>query len=260
MVVTWDDFVSRRVFYNNSVSLSMGVFDGVHLGHRKLIQKVLNHKDTISGVITFNVNPRIIFGDHTFPGNISTLEQKIEILHEVGVEAIIMIDFSYNFSRLSGNDFLKALLKSCNLEYIALGENFKFGYKGETSSFDARTILKNEPVEVDISSMAYYNNKIVSSTRIREAVLAGEMIEAKGMLDRVFSLDIANVPQCLDGKTIIIDKQEIHQVLPPQGQYEVLLTGKEHIPALCIIDDTHLKLHQRDESIYSRINFNTDRL
>jgi len=260
MVISWNDFISQSVFYNNSVSLTMGVFDGVHLGHRKLIQKVLNRKDTISGVITFNVNPRIIFGDHSFPGNISTLEQKIEILHEVGVDAIIVIDFSYNFSRLSGKDFLKVLRSSCNLEYIALGENFRFGYKGATSSFDARTILKNEPVEVDICNMAYYNNKIVSSTRIRESVLAGKMIEAKSMLDRVFSLDIATVPQYLDEKTIIIDKKEIHQVLPPQGQYEVLLMGKEDVPALCIIDNTHLKLNRRAETIYSRIIFNTDRL
>ncbi len=260
MVISWDDFVSQHALNNNPVSLTMGVFDGVHLGHRKLIQKVLNRKDTISGVLTFNVNPRIVFGDHSFPGNIFTLEQKKEILHEVGVDTIIMIDFSYNFSRLSGKDFLKVLLNSCNLKYIALGENFKFGDKGETSSFDARSMLKNEPVEVDISSMAYYNNVIVSSTRIREAILAGKMIEAKSMLDRVFSLDIATVPQCLDEKTIIIDKQAIHQVLPPQGQYDVLLTGKENVPALCIIDNTHLKLHRRAETIYSRIIFNTDKL
>ncbi len=262
MVISWNDFINGQVSLSRPVSATIGVFDGVHLGHRKLITSILTNKNTCSAVITFNVNPRIIFHDPSYPGNISTLEQKIQILHDLEVDDVIVIDFSPDFSRLTGEEFLRLLVKSCSLEYLVLGENFKFGYGGKTTPEDAKNILHKESVEVDICPMAYHDNVIVSSTRIRRALLEGRIRDANTMLNRVFSLDIATIPLLFREKAINIDKKKIHQVLPPQGQYDVSLKDASGVytDTGCVIDSSHIRVNTGEKGMhrYTAINFNSD--
>ena len=262
MVISWDNFIKGKISFSKPVSATIGVFDGVHLGHRKLISSILTKNNSLSAVITFNVNPRIIFKDPSYPGNISTLDQKIQILHDLEVDEVIVIDFSPDFSRLIGEEFLRLLVKSCNLKYLVLGENFKFGYGGKTTPEDAKNLLYKESVEVDICPMAYHDNIIVSSTRIRKALLEGRIKDANTMLNRVFSLDIANIPLIFRKGTIIIDKKKIHQVLPPQGHYDVSLTeaAGAYTDTGCVIDGSHISVNTEDEGVrkYTAINFNSD--
>ncbi len=262
MVISWDNFINGKISFSKPVSATIGVFDGVHLGHRKLISSILTKNNSLSAVITFNVNPRIIFKDPSYPGNISTLEQKIQILHDLGVDDVIVIDFSPDFSRLTGEEFLQFLVKSCSLEYLVLGENFRFGYGGKTAPEDAKHLLYKESVEVDICPMAYHDNLIVSSTRIRKAVLDGRIKDANTMLNRVFSLDIANIPLIFRKETIIIDKNKIHQVLPPQGQYDVSLkeAAGAYTDAGCVVNGSHIMVNTNGKAVrkYTAINFNSD--
>ncbi len=262
MVLTWNDFISNTPLKNQPVSLTIGVFDGVHIGHRELIRQVLlNGKGSIPAVLTFNTNPRIVLKDPSYPGNIASLEQKIKILHDLGVDKVIVIDFSTDFSRLSGEVFLDLLMKSCDLKFLVLGENFRFGYRGQTASSDAERILAEKDVEVRICKMAYYGDEIVSSTRIRKAIMNGSIEEANNMLNRVFSLDIASIPQISGDETIKIDKKYIHQVLPPQGQYdtEVLGIGNIVSKTVCTIDNTHISVKVPGNHKITEIKFNSDR-
>ncbi len=264
MVISWVDFISGKITIPRPVSATIGVFDGVHRGHIKLIDSILNREGTDSTVITFSINPRIILKDYSFPGSISTLDQKIQILQDLGVDDIIVIDFSPDFSRLTGEQFLRLLVEHCTLEYLVLGENFRFGYLGKTTPEIAKSILAQELIHVEICPMAYYEGSIVSSTRIRKTIIEGRLMETRKMLNRVFSLDIATVPLIFREETIIIDKNRIHQVLPPQGQYDVSIrdTSGEEINTGCVIDDSYIRVNSGKRSIrsYTVIQFNSDTL
>ncbi len=221
-VLTWNNFSKGVLKGIGNVSFTIGVFDGMHRGHQKLLNMITSKKDNKSIVLTFSDNPRMFFNNKTYPGNIFTLPQKLNSISLQGVDIVILIDFSYNFSKMSGKDFLYQINDNCDLTYMILGDNFRCGHRGMTTSYDAVKILKAKKVFVDIGEMTSLENQIISSSRIREAVASGDLGKAHKMLGRVFSLDIANIPQISEDKTISIDIKHISQVLPPQGHYSVL--------------------------------------
>ena len=221
-ILNWDDFTKGALSGKDYISLSIGVFDGVHIGHRQLLSDILSQIGSTSVVLTFRVNPRVYFKDRTYPGDIYTLSQKLSVLSSLGIDTVILIDFSYDFSKLSGKDFLYFVADSCELRHLVLGDNFRCGNGRVTTSYEAVEILKHKNVTVDIGNMAFCEGQLVSSSRVRSAVASGKLQEVQKMLERVFSLDIADIPQISGDKTITIETKNISQVLPPQGQYTVL--------------------------------------
>ena len=220
-VLEWDTFIKGNLKNYKSAAMTIGVFDGVHKGHQKLINRITNYGSNNSVVLTFKENPRIFFKDRSYPGNVFTISQKLNTLETMGIDTVILIDFSANFSKLSGEDFLNLIIDNCNLSYLALGANFRCGYRGKTDAEHAVNILKANSAKIDTVYMTKFQNQLISSTRIRDAVSLGDFKEAKRMLGRVFSLDVADIPQIYGEKTIIIEKNNIKQVLPPQGLYVV---------------------------------------
>ncbi len=220
-VLKWDTFVKGNLKNGKSAAMTIGVFDGLHKGHQKLINRIIKYGSNTSIVLTFKENPRRFFKDRSYPGNVFTLSQKLNTLESMGIDTVILIDFSVNFSKLTGKDFLNLIEDNCNLSYLAFGDNFRCGYRGKTNAEHAVNILKANNTKVEIVNMTKFQNQLISSSRIRDAVSLGDFKEAKRMLGRVFSLDVADIPQTYSDKTIIIEKNNIKQVLPPQGLYVV---------------------------------------
>jgi len=220
-VITWKDFINGTLKGSGSAALSIGVFDGIHKGHQFIFNKLVNHNTNNSIILTFTKNPRLFFQDRTYPGDIFTITQKLETMSLLGIDIVILIDFSANFSKLTGKDFLSLITENCDISFLSLGENFRCGKNGMTSSYEAIEILREKNVHVEIEDMTYFEDQLVSSTFIREAILNGDLRKAQYMLERVFSLDIAGIPQIIRDKTIIIETKDIKQVLPPQGYYVV---------------------------------------
>ncbi len=220
-VINWSDFTKGTLKEIGSLSMSIGVFDGVHMGHKFIFKKLNMYKQDFSVVLTFTENPRLFFKDKSYPGDIFTISQKLETLSQQDIDIVILIDFSSDFSKLSGKDFLFRITENCDVSYLSLGENFRCGKNGMTSSYEAKEILKSKNVLVDIEEMTYFENQLVSSTLIREAISSGNLKRTRNMLERVFSLDIADIPQNIREKTIIIETENIKQILPPQGSYVV---------------------------------------
>ena len=235
-VMNWKEFIKGSLKGTGTAAMSIGVFDGVHKGHQFIFTKITNYESDFSIVLTFSDNPRLYFKDKTYPGDIFTITQKLHTLSSIGVDIVILIDFSSDFSKLSGEDFLSLITENCDLVYLSLGINFRCGNNGMTSSYEAKKILNSKNVLVDIEKMTYFEDQLVSSTLIREAVLSGKLKEAQNMLERVFSLDIADIPQVIREKTIIIETKNIKQILPPQGYYVVRIgnTIEMQIEKICI--------------------------
>ena len=220
-VLRWKDFINGSLKGTGTAAMSIGVFDGIHKGHQYIFNKILNQNSEQSIILTFTKNPRLFFKDKTYPGDIFTISQKLETMSLLGIDIVILIDFSSDFSTLTGKDFLFLITENCDINFLSLGQNFRCGKNGMTSSYEASEILKNRNVLVEIENMTYFEDQLISSTVIREAILDGDLNKAQYMLKRVFSLDIAGIPQNIREETIIIETKNIKQVLPPQGHYVV---------------------------------------
>jgi riboflavin kinase / FMN adenylyltransferase len=220
-ILSWNKFVEGILKDTVPLAMTIGVFDGIHLGHQDLFDNIIKYPNSESAVMTFNNNPRYFFDDKSYSGDIYSRQQKLEKLESINIDTVILIDFSLDFSKLSGNDFLELILKNCDLSYLALGNNFRCGVRGMTTSYEAARILELNNVPVNIVEMRQYNEEIISSSRIRNALASGDFNIVNKMLNGVFSLDIADIPQIIRDKTIIIETKNIKQVLPPQGHYVV---------------------------------------
>lgn len=214
-IVEWDEWTADPRRFS---AVTVGVFDGVHIGHRVLIGRVVSRISTFeSTVITFRQNPKELLHPETFHGAVLTLKQKLESLEESGIETCVLIDFSGNFSKLSGSEFLGALAYKGNTRYLAIGTDFRCGYRLSTDAESVRRIGASLNVETEIVDPVLYHGRSVSSSRIRRAVLEGRMPDAFAMLDRPYVLDLRDLLPSEEGRDLRYDG--IRQVLPPPGEY-----------------------------------------
>ncbi len=228
-IIPFEQFHDSGILRDIPVSCSIGVFDGVHTGHQLLITKICSFPDTASAIVTFRKNPKsILYGDR-FPGDITTTGQKLKILSEYCIDYVIVIDFSAEFSQYTGEEFLLMLKESCDLRHVVVGENFHCGKGGSFSSASVREFLSSRSVDVEIIPSLLYDGKyVVSSSHIRRAVLQGELDVVEKLMNRAYSLDMANIPQYRRDEAIYIPKEHVPQPLPPPGVYGVhcILQGR----------------------------------
>ena len=166
--------------------LAIGIFDGVHLGHKAVIEpSVINAKrcDGISGVLTFDPHPSHLFRPKDPTALIMPIDAKTEILHEIGVDCVIRKRFDQSFASLTAKKFLVTLKKSLpTLISIYVGENFRFGLNREG---DIATLTKSGQdlgLGVFSAERIKYEGEPISSTRIRKKLEAGEIDKANDLL------------------------------------------------------------------------------
>ena len=157
-----------------SRAVAIGTFDGVHLGHRRVLQAALAAGLT-STVVTFDPHPRIAFGYEV--ELLTTFERRLELIGETGVEEALVVEFDLELAKLEPEEFADTVLRPIGTEVVVAGADFRFG-SGRTGDlgllqrlgFDARTVPLVEGV---------------SSSRIRDFLRAGEVERASRLLGRV---------------------------------------------------------------------------
>ena len=218
---SWDLFIKQPPSVHRPAAVTIGVFDGLHIGHRSLISSMSNEKESESWVVSFRENPAKLLKPDRFPGDITTLRQKEELLREYGVDKLLLIDFSSDFSKLTGREFVSMLIKRIPIRRFVLGDNFRCGRGGDTSSRDLRDMVYPRGIGVDIPSPVHIDGAVVSSTRIRAAIREGDFLSSRRMTERAHILDVANIPQRREEGAITIQRDDMDQVLPPPGRYTV---------------------------------------
>ncbi len=222
-ILNWDSWTVGADGSGRPSAVTVGVFDGVHIGHRALIGRILSRAgDLDPTVVTFRQNPKELLHPETFHGAVLTLRQKLESLEESGIGTCVLIDFSGNFSKLTGIEFLGALADKGGARYLAVGSDFRCGHRLSTDSGSVRLIGASLNVETEIVDPVLYHGRAVSSSRIRRAVQEGRMPDAFAMLDRPYVLDLRDLVPSNEGGTFKYDG--IRQVLPPPGVYEAEAT------------------------------------
>jgi len=226
-ILEWSELEKDGLGVPGFSAMTIGVFDGVHKGHRALLDKVLSIRgDLERTVITFRQSPKLLLHPENYHGAVMTLKQKLESLEETGIETCVLIDFSGNFSKLSGTAFLSTLANKGGARYLAIGSDFRCGHRLSTNAEDVRTIGASMGVETEIVDPVLYNGRPVSSSRIRRAVQDGRLPDAFAMLSRPYVIDLRDFsPEKIDGEA---QYDGIRQVLPPPGEYAVeALNGNE---------------------------------
>ena len=186
-VINWDDFLSGRWpasdrHPSTPLALTIGVFDGLHIGHRALISRIRAEESCIPTVVTFRENPMKTISRNRSALDIFSLAGKLAFLEALGVELSVLIDFSPEFSMINGRDFIGLLLGCHPVKLIAVGENFRCGQGSDTGATEIRHLAETRGVETWIAPPVMDEGQPVSSSRIRQALAAGRGAEADRLL------------------------------------------------------------------------------
>lgn len=226
-VLSWDDLNRPRADIAGPVRLTIGVFDGLHIGHRRLIEGVVHGSGgVIPLVITFQQSPASVLAPGSFPGFILTHGQKLARLESLGIGAVVVIDFSREMSNLSGKAFIALLKEKFAIEMIIVGHNFRFGKGRNAGTDDLKEMLSTTGTAVQVTEPVLWSGSIVSSSRIRKTIKDAEFSEAKAMLAAAYSLDLRGIPAETLGRGVLrVASGDLTQVLPKPGTYAVACTG-----------------------------------
>ncbi|XBC42420.1 MAG: bifunctional riboflavin kinase/FAD synthetase [Buchnera aphidicola (Meitanaphis elongallis)] len=184
--------INHLEFKTRSCILTIGNFDGVHLGHQKLLNLICKKKEEHkkpATVIIFEPQPKEFFYPKNPPTRIMTFREKIKYLSQWDIDIILCICFNKNFSLINPMNFVtKILVKKLNIFFLAVGENFRFGTKKQGNITFLKEMGKNFNFEVYTTKILKINQIKVSSTAIRIALKNNDLKLAKKLLGRSFSI------------------------------------------------------------------------
>lgn len=199
--------------------VALGVFDGVHVGHRHILREAVRKARAIKGtsvVITFHPHPQE-------QESLYSLNHRLRLIAELGVATCVVIKFNAKFSRLSAEDFVKnILLKKIGAEFIYVGKNFRFGKRTEG---DVRLLEKLSAAynyKVKTFDVIRINNQPISSTYIRKLITQGKIHSAEKLLQRPVTVLGTVVKGISLAKKIGFPTANIdphHEILLPSGVY-----------------------------------------
>ena len=215
----------------DNVVVTIGTFDGVHVGHRKLIDRVKEIAREIGGetlILTFFPHPRMVL----YPNEhgielLNTVREKILLLEEAGVDHLIIHPFDQEFSELSSEQFIKQVIaEKIKTSKLVIGYDHRFGRKREGSFEDLLKLAPTLGFEVEKIAEEDVNDIAVSSTLIRQALKSGDVQTAISYLGRPYSLTGTVVHGNKIGRTIgfptaNLKIEENYKLIPSEGVYVV---------------------------------------
>lgn len=224
-------FTSISDFSSTKKSIvTIGTFDGVHIGHKKILEKVIQNavaQDCESVVLSFFPHPRMVLQADSDIKLLNTVEEKILLLEKAGIDNIIIHPFSQEFSRLTAEEFVKTILiDRLNIQKIIIGHDHRFGRNRTADIDDLIQFGEKYNFEVEQISAQEINEIAISSTKIRNAIIDGNVSLAKNYLgyNYFFSGTVVQGKQL--GRTIgfptaNIEIEENYKLIPKIGVYIV---------------------------------------
>jgi riboflavin kinase/FMN adenylyltransferase len=220
--------------------LTIGVFDGVHAGHRYLLEKLqqrATEKNLLSGVVTFNPHPQSVLHPHNQLPWLSSLEDRVRAFQELGVNIVAVLTFTHKVAQLSAQEFISLVKKHLRMRGIMVGPDFALGRGGEGNINLLRALGREMKFSVEVIPPYTINGEVVSSTLIRRALVQGDMRKVERLMGRYFYVG---------GKVITSDKRgrvlgfptanldiKPQQALPSNGIYATItqIDGKQFASA-----------------------------
>ncbi len=245
-----------------AVVLAIGSFDGLHIGHRKILKKVLdeaNRRGVKSMIITFAPTPReVLSGQKEIA--LMKPQEKVDAIRAMGIDIVCMKHFDLEFAKISPDDFLKRLLTYLDLKVLVAGPDHSIGKKEEGGINFLKKAGKTHDFELIIVPKAQYNDLEISSQLIRKTLKSGRIEDVDAMLGYFYRISGTVVPGLQRGRnlgfpTLNVKPDLVSCLIPAYGVYcvSVNLDGKE-MPAICNIgvrptfveEDVSIEVHVLD--------------
>ena len=213
--------------------LTLGTFDGVHIGHRKILERITQNTENgnyESLVLTFFPHPRMVLQGESEVKLLNTLSEKIDLLEKIGVQNLVIHPFDITFSRLTAEEFVKTvLIDQFDIKKIIIGYDHRFGRNRKANIDDLIAFGKQHDFEVEQISVQEIDAVSISSTKIRNALMEGNMALANEYLGYEYFLTGTIVRgkqlgRTIDFPTANLQMEENYKLIPRNGVYVVKST------------------------------------
>jgi riboflavin kinase/FMN adenylyltransferase len=225
-IIEWETFLEKGLPAGPGLSaMTVGIFDGVHRGHKALIERITQYdKRFLPVIITFKNSSTKLSRD------ILSFRQKMRFFENAGVAVTVVAELTESFKSMKGAEFL-AILRECGkMGFLAVGSNFRCGAHRDTDALTIQKLNAQAGISTEIIEVLSEEGQAISASRIRNAIANGRLKEAQGMLGRPFVLDISDaVPEPsvkTSADSLVFSITSLCRILPPPGSYEVLLHTK----------------------------------
>ncbi|MEJ2614103.1 MAG: bifunctional riboflavin kinase/FAD synthetase [Ignavibacteriaceae bacterium] len=230
---------------NDNTFVTIGSFDGIHLGHREIINRI-NEKASQNGgrsfLITFDPHPRSVLSKNADVKILTTLREKSILLDALGIQNLMVIKFTKDFSQISADDFvLNYVMKSIGLKEIVIGHDHHFGKGRSGNETTLRKLGKENNFDVSIVGAYKLNDKIISSSEIRSSLINGNIKLVNTFLGRYYSFSGYVIEgdkrgRALGFPTANITLEDEQKLLPALGVYavEFLVDGNKFFGLLSV--------------------------
>lgn len=219
-----------RLLLNKDSIITVGVFDGVHLGHRHLISQVkelARQQDRLSVVITFCQHPQEILTPRHTPPHLTGIDEKLKLLENEKVDHVVALTFNRELAQLGVRQFVELLKKYLKMQGMVIGPDFAMGRDNEGDIQTLKKLGTEMGFTVKVIPPVKINGDIVSSTAIRDALAKGDMEKAQRLFGRHFSLRGKVIRGKGRGHTMGFPTANIAiskgQALPADGVYATLV-------------------------------------
>jgi riboflavin kinase/FMN adenylyltransferase len=217
--------------------VTSGTFDGVHLGHKKILSRLREISEQSGGetvVLTFWPHPRtVVSEDSQSLQLLSTIDEKIELFAQLGIQHLLIVPFTRAFSELSSHEFIEQILvEKIGTKKLVIGYDHRFGRNREGSFDFLRENCASYGFEVEEIPREDIENMAVSSSRIRKALITGHISEANELLGRSYTLSGTVVKGKQLGRTIGFPTANLHlhesyKLVPMNGVYIIHATHND---------------------------------
>ena len=238
----------KNIQQTTPTAVTIGNFDGVHLGHQKLIRNITTYCEAHAGVqsvvFSFNPHPRAVFTGEILP-HVLTRKEKMSVIEKMNVDVYIGYPFDLEFANKPATEFLEdILLNQLNCTYLTVGENYRFGRKGEGDITLLKQFCEAHGITVQIEKMIVLADGItVSSTNIRSAIEYGDISRVNKMLGyEFFSEGVVQYGKQI-GHTIGFPTANLshgtYKVIPKMGVYvtHTEVQGKQYLSVTNVGDN-----------------------
>lgn len=231
------EWIARFGEARKPTAMTIGNFDGVHVGHQKILRGVIERarsSGAMSAVLTFYPHPARVLRPDVAPGLLETLPQRLAEFDALGIAAALVLKFDKDLAQASAEEFArKYLVETLRTRAVFVGANFRFGHKQAGDVKLLERLGRENGFAVEIVEPVVVDGIVVSSSAIRQAVREGRIEEARKMLGRPFALAGEIRPGTGLGHKLVVPTLNLateQETLPKNGVYatEVAVGGKNY--------------------------------
>ncbi len=224
-----------EIEFDKDTVITIGAFDGLHVGHRELLRTVCDKAREYNGrsfLVTFDPHPRTVVSSNYRIGLLTSLKEKLELFETFGIENVLVINFTREFSQLGFRKFITDyIIKPIGLKHIVLGYDHRFGKDRAGDEEKLRSLADEYNFDVTVVNEIMVDDEVISSTKIRKALEIADLSAANKYLGYNYKLYGTVIPGAKRGRkigfpTANIKPHDETKLVPPNGVYFVKIAVK----------------------------------